>query len=791
MLRSRKRLNKSLRRRRQNRWSPEQLEERALLSAAGFNDLIVDANAYSRDTVVVQFDSGYTNPNSLPLQGVKVGSSLGSDGLYEVHLSDGVTPEDAISALEAHPGVSYAHPDFTVSLAATPNDPDFNRLWGMHNTGQTGGIADADIDATEAWDIRTDASEIVVAVIDTGIDHTHPDLAPNMWTNPGEVPGDGVDNDDNGLVDDVYGYDFVNNDGDPMDDNNHGTHVAGTIGAVGNNGIGVAGVAWNVKLMGVKFLGAGGSGSLANAIKAINYAADMGADIANNSWGGGGFVQSLQDAINNFTSNGGIFTAAAGNHGGNNDNNAFYPANYENVVSVAASTHDDTKANFSGFGVNTVDIAAPGTNIRSTIAGGGYANFNGTSMATPMVSGVLAILQAEFPEETDAEILDRMYTNTDPVLTEFTTHGRVNLFNALQAAPNDQDGPKVDSSSWSGPADGEVDTVTITFNESIDPLTFTPSDVALTGPGGSIVVDSVVSTNAENTAFEVSFATQTDVGDYSMDIGPDITDVVGNLMDQDMDGTGGEAGDDVFTTNFSIENEEVVFEWEGNQRLRDARRFRRRTRRGTSVVRMRVNEDVTIDDLDVQVTINHTWTSDLAIYVFGPGGRSMLFNRRGGSGDNVLATFDDEADTAIADGSAPFDGSFRPESSLSAFDGSSTLGRWYVVILDLAPQDTGNITNVKLIVTPQQGATTQIDDASAAAAIAYQPAREMESLFSEEVVPPVRIDSLRAASVSPSVEIEDSNWRDDSETVEVDAVVESDNDLVFAFAEEELTLLDE
>lgn len=790
MLKSRKRLTTSLRRRRQQRWSPEQLEERALLSAAGFDDLVLDANSYSSDTVVVQFETGYTNPNSLPLQGIKVGSSLGTDGLYEVNLSEGVTPEEAISALEAHPGVAYAHPDFTVSLAATPNDPAFNSLWGMHNTGQTGGTPDADIDATEAWDIRTDASEIVVAVIDTGIDYTHPDLAANMWVNEGEIAGDGIDNDDNGFVDDVHGYDFVNDDGDPMDDHNHGTHVAGTIGAVGDNGVGVAGVAWNVQLMGVKFLGANGSGSLANAIKAINYTTQMNADISNNSWGGGGFVQSLQDAINSFTSNGGIFTAAAGNHGGNNDTGGFYPANYENVVAVAASDHNDTKANFSGFGVNTVEVAAPGVSIRSTVPGGGYSNFSGTSMATPMVSGVLAILQAEFPAETDAEILDRMYMSTDPILTDVTTHGRVNLFNALQAAPNDQDGPKVDSSAWSGPQEGEVDTVTVTFNESIDLLTFTTSDVALTGPNGSIVVDSVTSTNAENTVFEVSFAAQTDVGDYTMDIGPDVADIAGNLMDQDMDGTGGEAGDDVFTTSFSIENEQVVFEWEGNQRIRDARRFRRRTRRGTTVVRMRVNEDVTIDDLDVQLTLNHTWTSDLAIYVFGPGGRSLLFNRRGGDGDNILATFDDEAGTAIADGTAPFDGSFRPESSLSGFDGSSTLGRWYVVIYDLAPRDVGNITNVKLIVTPQQGASTQIDDASGSAAITYQPAREMESLFTEDVVAPVRVASLETSAVTAPVEADDSDWRDDSESFEA-APVEADNDLVFAFAEEELVLLDE
>ncbi|MBM4086419.1 MAG: peptidase S8, partial [Planctomycetes bacterium] len=185
-------------------------------------------------------------------------------------------PKAASEWLSGNPLVAYFEPNASVTLQDTfPNDPYFSDLWGMHNTGQTGGTPDADIDAPAAWDITTGSASIVVGVIDTGVDYTHPDLAANIWTNPGEVPGDGIDNDGNGFVDDVHGYDFVNNDGDPMDDNAHGTHVSGTIAGVGNNAVGVAGVNWTSSIMGLKFLDAGGSGWTSDAVLALNYATMM------------------------------------------------------------------------------------------------------------------------------------------------------------------------------------------------------------------------------------------------------------------------------------------------------------------------------------------------------------------------------------------------------------------------------------------------------------------------------------------------------------------------------------
>ncbi|MFK7821512.1 MAG: S8 family serine peptidase [Planctomycetaceae bacterium] len=774
----------------------ERLEDRSLLAAYGsIDDIVVDSDSYAEDQIVVQFDtgseSGFVAPNELPLPGLKLGDSLGADGLYEVYLDGNTTPEQAVAAFEASPNVSFAHPDFDVQLTAIPNDPAFSSLWGLNNTGQSNGVEDADIDAVEAWDIRTDASSVVVAVIDTGIDYTHPDLVDNMWVNAGEIAGDGVDNDGNGYVDDIYGYDFINNDADPMDDHYHGTHVAGTIGAQGDNGVGVTGVAWDVQLMALKFLGANGSGSSSGAIAAINYAANNGADIANNSWGGGGFNTSLQNAINNFVDNGGIFTAAAGNHGGNNDEGGFYPANYNNVISVAASTRNDTKAGFSGYGVNTVDIAAPGASILSTTPNNNYRYLSGTSMATPIVSGAFAILAAEFPEDTNQELIDRMMEAADPVLTQYTTYGRLNLDAAIgdgddDEPPADTTGPKVNSAVW----DDNVDAVVVTFSEAIDVTTFTTADVDLTGPNGSIAIDSVNEVGVDGTTFEITFAAQNDVGGYSMDIGPDISDVAGNTMDQDMDGSQGETPDDVFMTTYEIEGN-AVFEWSGDVALRDATRRRWRTRYGRTVVRFDIGEDITIGDLDVQLTLNHTWDSDLAIYLVGPGGNSLLFNRRGGSGDNVFATFDDEASTAIADGAAPFDGSYRPDSSLSVFDGESTQGSWAVYIYDLARGDTGNITNIKLFVTPENGGdATGFDsgassDALGSADIAYQaPPVEEDSVFDTVAITPRQLVS---ASVAEPIaeQTESSDWRDgltDSEPSSVDIV---DSDLVFATAASE------
>ncbi|MHC4545891.1 MAG: S8 family serine peptidase, partial [Planctomycetota bacterium] len=302
----------------------------------------------------------------------RIGLSHGKEVL-RVKLPGGQTVEDAIAknwgARDRR--ILVVEPNYRVRIARIPNDVRFLELWGMNNTGQTGGREDADIDAPEAWDIATgvpDGSDIIVGVIDSGIDYLHPDLAGNMWVNPGEIPNNDVDDDGNGYVDDVHGYDFYQDDGDPSDAAGHGTHVSGIIAGVGDNGIGVAGVNWRCKLMALRFLNAQGSGSTVEAIEAVNYGVANGAKILNNSWGGGGYSQSLETAITDARDQGVLFVAAAGNSGIDNDSWPHYPSSYDvsNVIAVAATDVNDSRASFSSFGAESVDVGAPGVGILST-----------------------------------------------------------------------------------------------------------------------------------------------------------------------------------------------------------------------------------------------------------------------------------------------------------------------------------------------------------------------------------------------------------------------------------------
>lgn len=364
-----------------------------------------------------------------------------------LRLRPGANLMKARSALLKNPNVALVEYNYEVRIALTPNDPRFGELWGLHNIGQTSGTVDADVDAPEAWDLQTGGNDVVVAVIDTGVDYNHPDLQANIWTNTAEIPGNGIDDDANGYIDDVHGYDFSNNDSNPFDDHGHGTHVAGTIAAVGDNGVGVVGVSWRARIMAVKFLGAGGSGSTSGAISAVLYAADMGAKVMNNSWGGGGFSQALLDAIATADAAGALFVAAAGNSNSNNDANPHYPSSYEapNVLAVAATDHNDAKASFSSYGAASVDLGAPGVNILSTVPGAGdsccsdpsgYKVLNGTSMATPHVSGTAAVVFAQFPGVTHQQVKQRLMgaVNAIPSLAGATvTGGRLNLFNALES----------------------------------------------------------------------------------------------------------------------------------------------------------------------------------------------------------------------------------------------------------------------------------------------------------------------------------------------------------------------
>lgn len=377
------------------------------------------APRYAPDRVIVRYKAGTSAASKSGLR-VRVHGERkrAYDLVPETELlsipAGGPSVAQVVQELSQQAAVEFAEPDYVVEAIAVPNDPQYANLWGLNDTA----TPDADINAAQAWDLTAGDPNMVVAIIDSGIDYNHPDLAANIWTNPGEIPGNKIDDDKNGYVDDVHGYDFVGSgDADPLDDNGHGTHTAGTIGAVGNNGIGVAGVNWHVKLMALKFLDANGSGYTSDAVEALQYATRMGVKVSNNSWGGGGYSQTLYDAINAAKAVGHLFVAAAGNSGTNNDTTPAYPASYtlDNVIAVAAIDGNAARASFSNYGAASVDLGAPGVNILSTTPNNNYSYYSGTSMATPHVAGAAALLYGGCSGFTYGEVRDLLLANTRPL----------------------------------------------------------------------------------------------------------------------------------------------------------------------------------------------------------------------------------------------------------------------------------------------------------------------------------------------------------------------------------------
>ncbi len=331
--------------------------------------------------VLVKFKKGTTHAKITALH-----SNLGAQemrriepiGVMRIKLPSDISVKQAVAQYKMDPNVEYAEPNYIRHFeATTPNDSDFGELWGLHNTGQqvdgVGGTYDADIDAPEAWDITTGSNNVIIAVIDSGVAYDHPEIIPNIWKNTAELNRTAdLDDDNNGYVDDIYGWDFWSNDNNPEDYNSHGTHVSGTIAARGNNGAAITGVNWNAKIMALRIGGIGTS--VGDATAAIGYAVDNGADIINASWGGPDFSQTEHDAISVANDHGVLFVAAAGNGGSdgigdNNDQTPHYPSDYNlsNIIAVAATDQNDNLASFSNYGEVSVDVAAPGDNIYSTI----------------------------------------------------------------------------------------------------------------------------------------------------------------------------------------------------------------------------------------------------------------------------------------------------------------------------------------------------------------------------------------------------------------------------------------
>ncbi len=319
-------------------------------------------------------------------------------------------------SLRMNPAVEFVEPNFFYYAVEIPNDPNYFEQWGMNNRGQNdkdgkAGQVGVDIKIEEAWRLSTGSHATVVAVIDTGIDGHHRDLKDNLWVNERELNGKpGVDDDGNGYVDDVNGYNFYAATADSTDDHGHGSHCAGVIGAKGNNGFGMAGINWQVQMMSVKFLNSSGSGTAEGAIKAIVYAVDNGAKILSNSWGGGRKSKALEEAIEYANAKGVLFVVAAGNTGKDIDKEPHYPASYNlaNMISVAAINNQGLLPDWTNYGENSVDLAAPGENIFSTLLKDSFGHMSGTSMATPFVSGVAGLVFSLHPEFNHYQLKERI-----------------------------------------------------------------------------------------------------------------------------------------------------------------------------------------------------------------------------------------------------------------------------------------------------------------------------------------------------------------------------------------------
>jgi subtilisin family serine protease/sugar lactone lactonase YvrE len=418
-------------------------------------ETVLTQQAAVADHIMVALKPG-SNENTLAQLAANNGGSLVKTpvpGLYLVQLANANidTLPNAVQTYSKFSGVlKYAEADSVIHASLVPNDPQFPGDWGLHNIGQTSGTPQDDIDAEDAWSIINQSPNVIVAVIDSGIDFNHPDLQANIWTNPN--PGQ------HGYANDVHGWNFVAGNNNPQDDFYHGTHVSGTIGAVGNNGVGIAGVTWKVKLLPLKFLDSTGSGYTSDAVSAITYATAVGARILSNSWGGGGYSQALKDSIDAANTAGALFVVAAGNDSANSDQNPTYPADFAsaNIISVAATDDNDQLADFSDYGTNSVQLAAPGVGILSTFPTvataamteeglpTSYGQISGTSMATPHVSGVAALALAQNPSLTVAQLralLLARVTELPQLGGLVQTAGRLNAYNVVN--PNWQGSPGV------------------------------------------------------------------------------------------------------------------------------------------------------------------------------------------------------------------------------------------------------------------------------------------------------------------------------------------------------------
>jgi subtilisin family serine protease/subtilisin-like proprotein convertase family protein len=539
----------------------------------------------------------------------------------------------------------------------------------------------ASVNAGLIWDNNGDG------VIDAG-DLLRP-LSQGGWNSGSTKDGDTAH------PDDFFGWNFVKNNNNPFDDNDHGTHIAGIIGANGNDGKGIAGINWNVQLMALKTIDGNGMGNDVQSIAGLNYAVLHGATITNNSYGGSGFNQDMYNAINNARAAGVICVSAAGNGinyvGQNLDVNPFYPAAYNlpNIVSVTATTESDTLPDYANYGKTTVDLGAPGRQILSDVRGNKLALFSGTSMAAAEATGVLALVRSQHPDWQYYQVINQVLATTDPVTAlagKTVTGGRLDAYRAVSQSLTNTAGAYVVSAVPNATGAQPVSSIRLTFNEGINASSFQLSSiVSFTGPNGAIKASQIVPVaNSDNRQFDVLFPTQSTAGTYNLQLGVNIKDLYGNLLNQNRNNVNGETSDG-FTTSFVIQPT-YTFSSATRMAIPDL---------GVAVSTITITQDVPISDINVMVNLLHTCDNDLYIHLRGPDGTDVvLADRRGGYGHNYTnSVFDDQATVPIGMASAPFTGTFRPDGTLSTFNGKDAKGTWQLIIEDRQYLDSGTLLN--------------------------------------------------------------------------------------------------
>ena len=582
----------------------DHLEIRRLLSTSATIGVLPSSSPPQEETLNLQLEPGPVGAFSqltalIAAEGATVQATTVA-GLYELQVPTENITQLALN-LAANPAVLYADPTQTVSALTVPNDPDFTNgdEWQLNGTWG--------INAPGAWNVTTGSDQVIVADTDSGIAYNNSDLYDNVWINQAEIPsaalsnltdvyndgvitftdlnnavnqgagkivdtnGDGIitatdllastsaggwadnstEDGDTAHPDDLVGWNFASDNNNPIDQYGHGTFTAGEIGAVGNNGIGVAGTDWNVQLMPVQFLDSSGNGTDIGAAEAIDYAVDHGAKVVNASWDSSGTDATIAAAIEYADQHGVIIVAAAGNDGTDDDNGstwfspASYSVNYPNLITVAATDSNGDLASFSNYGAASVQLAAPGVNIEGIELNGTDGSDSGTSMAAPLVTGTIALVEAAHPSWSMSQVIDAVLDTTTPdpnLVGKVTTAGIVNA----GAAVANTDGPYVVSASPDGSVNSNSGfrSVSLNFNEEIDPATFTPGQVRVTGPQGTISGVAVTPVFGSNDhAFTISFPTQFAAGTYTLSVGPDVQDWYGNDMNQNHDSVNGQSSD--------------------------------------------------------------------------------------------------------------------------------------------------------------------------------------------------------------------------------------------------------